>query len=115
MSNKNQGRKDDDGKLRFDLLPPDGIRELVAVYTFGAKLYGDRNWEQGINYSRLLAAAKRHINAYEHHLTFDEESNLHHLAHAVWELMSIMCYDLRGMGDQFNDLPLIISSDVRAN
>lgn len=35
-----QGRKDDGGKLRFDLIPPDALAELVRVYTVGAAKYG---------------------------------------------------------------------------
>ena len=54
------GRKFDSNKLRFDLIPVEPLQELARVYTIGAKKYGDRNWENGLSWSRLFAAMMRH-------------------------------------------------------
>ena len=59
-----EGRKDDNGKLRFDLLPPDALHELVRVYTQGAVKYDPRNWERGITFGRVFAALMRHLWAW---------------------------------------------------
>jgi len=99
-----EGRKDDQQKLRFDLVPPDALTELVRVYTFGAGKYDDRNWEQGIKYGRVYAAAQRHLNAWLGGEEKDSESGIHHLAHAAWNCMSLLAYELRGMKD-FDDRP----------
>ena len=37
------GRKDDDGKPRWDLLPFAEAEEVVKVLTYGARRYGDHN------------------------------------------------------------------------
>jgi hypothetical protein len=55
-----EGRKDDSGKLRFDLLPVRPLMEVVFVYTIGAKFYTDRNWEKGLTWGRVFAAMMRH-------------------------------------------------------
>ena len=43
-TNTDHGRKDDDGKLRYDLIPPLALEEVVRVLTFGAEKYGPNNW-----------------------------------------------------------------------
>lgn len=97
-----EGRKDDIGKLRYDLVPPDALREVAKVYTFGAMKYGDRNWEQGINYGRVYAAAQRHLQAWLGGEQDDAESGLPHMAHAAWNCLALLAYELRGMGE-FDD------------
>lgn len=48
------------GKGRFDLLPPDGIRELAIHFENGALKYGDSNWRKGIPLSVFLDSGLRH-------------------------------------------------------
>jgi len=50
-----EGIKHDAGKLRLDLIPPEAIRALGEVLTYGTNKYGDRNWEKGISEDRLYA------------------------------------------------------------
>ena len=97
-----EGRKDDDGKARFDLLPPDALWEVVRVYTAGAGKYGDRNWEKGIRYGRVFAAICRHAFSWWRGERADEETGIHHLAHAAWNCLALLAYELRGM-EEFDD------------
>ena len=78
-----EGVKHDEGKLRFDLLSPAANAGLAAVLTYGAQKYEDRNWEKGLNYSRVYAALQRHLNAWWAGEEVDEESGLSHLDHAA--------------------------------
>ena len=56
------GRKDDLGKLRWDLLPIEQIEQVVAVLTHGAIKYGDYNWQMVSNPGpRYYAASMRNI------------------------------------------------------
>ena len=87
-----RGIKHDTSKLRFDLIPPSSLEELVSVYTFGAEKYEPRNWERGIEYSRIYAAVQRHLSAYWRGQDLDEESALPHLAHAAWGLFALLEY-----------------------
>ena len=56
-----EGKKFDDGKLPYDLLPGDAIEEIVKVLQFGAVKYGERNWEKGMKWNRPFAALMRHM------------------------------------------------------
>ena len=51
-----EGVKNDDGKLRYDLIPVRPLAEVARVYTIGAKKYSDYNWRKGIKWSRIYAA-----------------------------------------------------------
>ena len=86
------GRKDDQGKLRWDLLPFEAIELIVQVLTDGATTYGDDNWKRVPNAkNRYFAAMMRHIVAYKKGERFDE-SGRSHLAHAASNLMFLMYF-----------------------
>lgn len=83
MSEQN-GRKDDAGKLRWELMPWHQLEDVVKVLQFGASKYGDYNWMKVEHAkARYFAAAIRHLMAWWHNETKDEESGLPHLAHAA--------------------------------
>lgn len=98
------GHKADEGKLRYDLVPVDGLRELVRVLTFGASKYAPYNWAKGMDYSRCYAAAHRHLNSYWEGEDNDKETGICHLAHALCCIFFLLCYHLRGM-NAFDDRP----------
>lgn len=77
------GVKHDVGKLRLDLIPPEAMRAMGDVLTYGADKYGDRNWEKGISADRVYAALLRHLLAWREGEATDPESGLPHLAHAL--------------------------------
>lgn len=87
-----EGKKFDNGKLRFDLMPVDSLMELAGVYTYGAAKYDDRNWERGIAWSRVFAAMMRHAWAFWSGEDNDPESGLPHMAHAAWCCMALIHY-----------------------
>lgn len=79
----NGGTKNDQGKPDLTLIPKDALWGMAAALSFGAKKYGRHNFRQGIAYSRMAAAAMRHITAYMEGESNDIESNLSHLDHAL--------------------------------
>ena len=95
----NIGLKFDSDKSRVDLIPPAILLDIGKVFTHGAKKYGEKNWHKGIHYSRLYAAALRHIFKFALGKTIDEESGLPTLAHAIANLMMLM-----NMPEDWNDL-----------
>ena len=56
--NTEGGRKFDDGKLPYDLLPPEFLEGTAAVLGFGAQKYSARNWEIGIDASHVGVVAR---------------------------------------------------------
>lgn len=81
------GIKYDQGKSRWDLLPWDEVRDVADVFTYGSVKYGDRNWEKGIDDSRLFAALMRHVTAVLNGDENDAESGMPHLAHAAANIL----------------------------
>lgn len=105
-----EGRKDDGGKLRYDLLPPDALAELVRVYTVGAANYGPRNWERGIMMCRIFAALMRHSWAWFLGEENDPDDGIHHMAHAAWNCMALIVFSKRGM-THLDDRPIITRAE----
>lgn len=86
----NDGRKDDAGKLGYELLPPDALARVVAVLTHGAAHYGADNWRRVQDGSRrYYAATMRHLEAWRRGVDRDESGHLH-LAHAVASLLILL-------------------------
>ena len=64
--------------------------ELAKVLDLGAKKYGKGNWKNGFNWSRLYGAAQRHLHQWYSGETFDTESGLNHLSHALCNLVFLI-------------------------
>jgi hypothetical protein len=89
---KLSGVKHDNGKPMMSLLPPEALEEIAKVFTFGSKKYNAHNWRGGFNYSRVLDAVMRHINAFNAGQDNDIETGLSHLAHASCGLMFLITF-----------------------
>jgi hypothetical protein len=81
------GLKHDQEKVQLELLSPTWLYGVGRVLTFGAKKYAAHNWRKGIQLSRLLGAALRHILSFLGGEDTDPESGLSHLYHASCCLM----------------------------
>lgn len=92
------GRKDDSGKPRTDLLSGLALLELAKVLGHGADTYGPDNWRLGMNWRRYYGAALRHLMAWEQGIDVDEGSGQLHLACAMASLMFLVESHIRGMG-----------------
>lgn len=109
------------GKLRYDLVPREPLRDLAEVYTLGAHKYtiyrdragnlikgseipyeesgdlevvesGENNWRKGLSWSETIAAVKRHIDAFEAREDIDPDLKTKHLANAGWGIFSLLYY-----------------------
>lgn len=78
---KEEGKRFNEGKQRWDLLHPKAQEGLVKVLTSGANKYGDRNWEKGMAWSKVIASLKRHLAAIEKGEDYDNESGELHANH----------------------------------
>ena len=103
MNGSNNAIKSDDGKVRMDLLPPDALREIAKVFTYGAKKYSVNNWCNGFEWHRVYAALQRHLNAFWAGEDYDESGNLH-LACAGCNILMLISHQLRNIGK--DDRPL---------
>ena len=106
------GVKFDGDKDRIELIPSEVMFALARILTFGAKKYGDRNWEKGMSWSRIFGALMRHMWAWwagkgptnESFLlgSTDGETGFSHLWHALACIAFLVTYECRGM-NQFDD------------
>ena len=78
-------RDTNEGKGRYDLLPPRAIKRLAQHYENGAKKYGDNNWLKGMPTKRMMESALRH--AFE---ALQGMTNEDHLIAAAWNLLGIV-------------------------
>lgn len=92
------GVKYDQGKPRLDLIPSEALIELGKVLEYGARKYAVANWAKGIPYSRLIAAAMRHLAAYNAGQDIDPESGLSHISHAMCNL-SFLIFNISNRND----------------
>lgn len=93
------GRKDDQNKIRMELIAPELMAAVGKVLTFGAAKYEDRNWEQGMKWSRVFGAAMRHLWLWWAGQKKDKESGYSHLWHAACCIMFLIAYEERKVGE----------------
>ena len=99
MTQTSQGRKFDEDKLRYDLVPVLAQEEVVKVITLGAKKYDPENWKNvPEGRRRYYAAAMRHMEAWRKGEKQDEIGT-HHIANAISNLMFILEKELQGIED----------------
>lgn len=88
-----KGTKNDNDYLKkppLDLLTLEFQTGAAKALGFGASKYGRHNFKDGIEHSRLIAAALRHLNQYNAGQDNDDESGLSHLCHAAASLNMLM-------------------------
>lgn len=88
-----KGMKFDDDKLQFSLIPPEIKLYLAEILTFGAKKYAPDNWKK-VDVKRYYDAFERHINAFQLGEENDQESGMHHLKHALTNMVFITWLEL---------------------
>jgi len=85
--------KFDQDKLPLNLLSSEAMNQTAAVLKFGAQKYAEHNWRKGFSWSRPLAAAMRHLAAFNDGEDKDPESGLSHLAHAACCIMFLLEFE----------------------
>lgn len=91
--------------VRVHAIPRESLWELGRVYAFGEEKYDDYNFRKGYDWSLSYDALVRHLTSFWDGEDRDEESKLHHMAHAVWHGICLLFFSLTGRGtdDRPND------------
>lgn len=101
-------KKNDSGKLRYDLIPPEGMEALAEAYTRGVKEgHSERGWEAGGSWLRLFAAMMRHAWQWRRGEDYDSKSGIHHLASVAFYCFALITYtkNQRGEDDRRGENP----------
>lgn len=99
------GVKFDNGKPRYELVPPETMEALATILTHGAAKYGDRNWEKGMAWSRPYGALLRHLYAWWRGEQNDPETGHSHLWHAACNVCFLIAYESRRTGQDDRPMP----------
>lgn len=92
MQEKGTGKRFNDGKDRYDLLPSNALTSLAKVMQAGASKYGEWNWQKGMEWHKCYASLLRHINKFWQGEDFDEETGELHIAHAAINAIFLLEY-----------------------
>jgi hypothetical protein len=88
-----------EGKVRHDLMPPVSLDEIAKVYTYGTLKYSDDNWWKAFRWRKdTYGCIQRHLNKWIRGEKKDDESGLHHLAHAAWNCIALMEFERNNIG-----------------
>lgn len=93
-----EGTKYDSGKLPWELYAWDAAEGTVDILAYGAQKYARRNWELGMDWSRVYGALMRHMVAWWQGEDNDPETGKSHLDHAAACIMFLQAYSKRGAG-----------------
>ena len=103
------GKKFDQGKTEWDLLPLGPVEEVVKVLMHGKEKYGRDNWQLVDNpIRRYYSAAQRHLSAFRRARfdtknpfdAVDSESKLHHLAHAACCILFLLWHERKELCEE---------------
>lgn len=92
------GVKHDQGKAPISLIPSVAILGMAQVFAFGAKKYGKHNFRKGMDHTRVLDAAVRHLLAVMNGEDTDPESGHPHWAHALCSIAMYAYFKTAGVG-----------------
>jgi hypothetical protein len=85
------GKKNDSGKTEYHLMPAKALEQVNVVLMYGAKKYGENNWQKVEGWrNRYYNASMRHLLQWQSGEKLDPESGITHLAHAICSLMFLI-------------------------
>lgn len=87
------------GKLRMSLVPASYGQYAAKVLEYGAIKYSANNWRKGGNWMEIYESLQRHIDSFREGEDFDPESGLPHLSHAAFNLMVLIEFFDKGLGN----------------
>ena len=110
MEADGKGLRFNEGKPRYDLLPPEALDALADHFRKGSEKYAARNWERGMAWCKCFASLMRHGWAWMRGEDIDPETGSHHMIAVAWNAMAIYTYWKRDIGA--DDRPLHAETDA---
>ena len=92
------GYKADHSKPDLSLIMPEFKEEVAKALQYGAKKYTRYNYLTGMEWSRMMSACQRHLDAFWAGEELDPESGIHHIGHAGACLVMLTMHVKHGLG-----------------
>lgn len=96
---ENAAVKSDHSKPDMSLIPRAAKVGIALAMMDGEKKYGRYNYLEGMDWSRLIGAADRHLSAFNDGEDDASDSKLNHLYHAAANLCMLIEYHEKGIGN----------------
>lgn len=93
-----EGVKHDGSKPPMALVPVVAKIAMAEAFADGAKKYGKWNYKKGMEWTRLLSATERHLDAFKNGEDFATDSGVHHLGCAMADLAILLDYYYNKLG-----------------
>ena len=94
MKIEKKGLKENQNKIRMDLITPESITGMAEVLTYGAIKYKPNSWqnvENGID--EHYAALMRHLVKWRQGEINDKETGLSHIKHVLTNAMFLLYHE----------------------
>jgi len=88
-----QGQKFDSEKIRPGLIPPECLKAIAEIMTFGADKYSADNWKL-VDPDKYVDALWRHYIAWKTGEDKDAESGLAHVAHFATNAVFLLWFEI---------------------
>ena len=86
-------------KIRYDLVPAHGIKEISKVLTSKLDTYEENQWKKGMKWTEVLSSLKKHLNEFEMGNDYTEEGLLNIAEVANNALILCEFYHIYPQGD----------------
>jgi hypothetical protein len=88
---------------RWDMIPPDVLRELAEHYGKGELKYpanpdGSANWQLGYDWRLSISSLQNHLNQWLLGEDTDAETGTNHLVAVIWHAIALRWFQLHGKG-----------------
>jgi hypothetical protein len=88
--------KEDVGKIRYTLIPPDALRIVATILTQGAAEHGDHGWQSLKDAEdRYMNALYRHLEKFREGEINDPKSGMPHLGHVASNALLVLALFIR--------------------
>lgn len=94
-----KGKRFNEGKPAWHLLPIEVLEGAVRVMMMGAKKYGVYNWQKGMSWLVVYDCLMRHLHAWKQGEDYDKESGELHLSHVVCNGVFLLYYHVHKRGE----------------
>lgn len=103
IDNEDLGKRYNQGKPKWSLVPQKALLPMVEVLEFGAAKYAPFNWQKGLSVTEICESLKRHLDSFMEGEDLDPESKLKHIGHIQCNalFLSWMMENKPGLDDRF--------------